>query len=409
MATGNGVVTDLTNVEVLSKEIDRVDDTKELGVSTKVVTDVKGANIGGSDSSNVHIDEPQVPSQTLGDEAKVLAEDVYDQPEVPVEESNDQLETPAEKIDNQRDGSFEEPGTQPDAEPKVVAEEQHDNVSDPVVELDDNIKDPVEELHGNVSDPVVELDDKIKDPVEELRENFSDPVEELDGKIKDQVEELHENVSDPVEELDGKIKDQVEELHENVSDPVEELDDKIKDPVEELHEELKATTEELQSAVDAFVTSQKEGTLNSSSRSKIIDAAEKILSTVKEPAGQWMERSVQMGLMGATHIFQIWEAFDHIPKEGSISFVELAQKLDAEVSVIGKLPLSAGSTRRPPSHVVFPRAHQRSPHCNGHLEACWNRSHRPHAQVPHLPSGQPNWRSLSACVCIIANPNTFDM
>ncbi|KAK4447337.1 O-methyltransferase [Podospora aff. communis PSN243] len=98
--------------------------------------------------------------------------------------------------------------------------------------------------------------------------------------------------------------------------------------------ELKTASDELQTAVDAFLAGQE----IDASRKKLVDAAEKILSTAKPPGHwQWMERVRQMGVMGVTHLFQEWGAFDHIPEEGVISFEELGRKLDAETSLVERL------------------------------------------------------------------------
>lgn len=99
--------------------------------------------------------------------------------------------------------------------------------------------------------------------------------------------------------------------------------------------ELKTAADELQTAVDAFLAGKEEAAVDAS-RKRIIDTAERILMTVKPPGHwQWMERVRQMGVIGVTHLFQEWGAFDHIPEQGAISFGELGQKLDAETSLVG--------------------------------------------------------------------------
>ncbi|KAK5653085.1 hypothetical protein OQA88_9372 [Cercophora sp. LCS_1] len=104
--------------------------------------------------------------------------------------------------------------------------------------------------------------------------------------------------------------------------------------------ELKTATDDLKTAVDAFLAGREKEAIDASQK-RIIDAAEKILLTVKPPGHwQWMERVRQMGVIGVTHLFQEWGAFDHIPAEGTISFGELGQKLDAETSLVG----SSGGT-----------------------------------------------------------------
>jgi len=105
----------------------------------------------------------------------------------------------------------------------------------------------------------------------------------------------------------------------------------------ELHAELKAITNELSDAVDAFAATSNG--VADGNRQNIADAAKKILSVVQQPETRWMEHLVELGEIGAVHIFQVWEAFALIPDdEGGISYAELAEKLDADVSMIGIVP-----------------------------------------------------------------------
>jgi hypothetical protein len=48
-----------------------------------------------------------------------------------------------------------------------------------------------------------------------------------------------------------------------------------------------------------------------------------------------MEKVRQMGVIGTTHLFQEWGAFDHIHEEGAIPSAGLGQQLEAETTLIG--------------------------------------------------------------------------
>ncbi|KAK1749856.1 O-methyltransferase [Echria macrotheca] len=102
----------------------------------------------------------------------------------------------------------------------------------------------------------------------------------------------------------------------------------------ELHKELTAAAAELSSAVDAFGRNDE---LDNANRQKIVGAAQRILSSARDPNLQWMDDALEMGRLAATHLFQVWGGFGQLPKEGAISFVELAGKLDAETSLVGRV------------------------------------------------------------------------
>ena len=99
-----------------------------------------------------------------------------------------------------------------------------------------------------------------------------------------------------------------------------------------LDQELKAAAAELGSAVDAFTSNHDDA-----SRKDIVRAAEMVLASARDPNTMWMDDALEMSRLGATHLFQVWGGFGHIPDQGAISFAELAQKLDAETSLIGEL------------------------------------------------------------------------
>jgi len=100
----------------------------------------------------------------------------------------------------------------------------------------------------------------------------------------------------------------------------------------QLHKELTAAAAELSLAVDAFGQNSQ---FDDANRQKIVSAAQRILSSARDPNAQWMDDALEMGRLAAMHLFQVWGGFGQIPAEGSISFAELAGKLQTETSVIG--------------------------------------------------------------------------
>lgn len=71
-------------------------------------------------------------------------------------------------------------------------------------------------------------------------------------------------------------------------------------------------------------------------RQKIIEAASKILAVAKDPSDQGMDAIGQLTLIAANRIFWEWGVFDEIPLEGSISYSELADKVNADVSLLSE-------------------------------------------------------------------------
>ena len=112
----------------------------------------------------------------------------------------------------------------------------------------------------------------------------------------------------------------------------------VSDPIAD----LLAATKELTGAVDEF-TSQAAGAgqtaasghnLNLGQRRRIIDAA-------KDPVDQWMDVTAQSALFTANRLLFQWGVFEAIPLEGSISYAELAAKVDADPVLISELPARA--------------------------------------------------------------------
>ena len=98
--------------------------------------------------------------------------------------------------------------------------------------------------------------------------------------------------------------------------------------------DLQAATDNLTTAVGEFVAGPDVD--DKGQRQKIIEAAEKIISVAKDPSDQGMDAMGQLTLIAANRIFWEWGVFDEIPLEGSISYSDLAGKVDADVSVLSK-------------------------------------------------------------------------
>jgi len=96
---------------------------------------------------------------------------------------------------------------------------------------------------------------------------------------------------------------------------------------------IRAAGVDLKSALDAFDTEPNDG-----HRRAIVEAAEQVLVFARDPSYKWMEDALEMSRLSATHLFQVWGGFGEIPEEGSVSFADLAQKLNAETSLIGIPP-----------------------------------------------------------------------
>ncbi|CAM1510019.1 Fc.00g003540.m01.CDS01 [Cosmosporella sp. VM-42] len=99
--------------------------------------------------------------------------------------------------------------------------------------------------------------------------------------------------------------------------------------------DLQAATDSLTAAVGEFTAGPDVD--DKGQRQKIIEAAEKIISVAKDPSDQGMDAIGQLTLIAANRIFWEWGVFDEIPPEGSISYSDLAGKVNADVSVLTRI------------------------------------------------------------------------
>lgn len=109
---------------------------------------------------------------------------------------------------------------------------------------------------------------------------------------------------------------------------------------DQVRAEATAAAEEVNTALRTFLT--EPGTagsdLDKGRRRRIADAANRLIAAVRDPGDEWFDATAQVAQLGANRLFWEWKAYDHIPPEGSISYADLAGKVDAEVSLISELP-----------------------------------------------------------------------
>ncbi|KAF5485197.1 Methyltransferase fsa4 [Colletotrichum siamense] len=108
---------------------------------------------------------------------------------------------------------------------------------------------------------------------------------------------------------------------------------------DQVRAEATAAADEVTAALQTFL--KEPGTagsdLDKGQRRRIVDAAQKLISAVKDPGDEWFDATAQVAQMGANRLFWEWKAYDHIPPEGSISHAELAKKVEAEESLIRRI------------------------------------------------------------------------
>ncbi|KAH8893060.1 O-methyltransferase [Thozetella sp. PMI_491] len=96
-------------------------------------------------------------------------------------------------------------------------------------------------------------------------------------------------------------------------------------------EGLQAAKEQLDAAV------AEAGGPDTADWHQIALAAQKIVDAVRDTNGLGMEAISQLSVITAKRIFWEWGVFDAIPPEGSISYLDLAAKVDTEVSLLTRV------------------------------------------------------------------------
>lgn len=105
---------------------------------------------------------------------------------------------------------------------------------------------------------------------------------------------------------------------------------------DDIRKVLAGAADTLTWAVQDFLAEpEQNGTIgDKSQRRNIIEAAYRIIETVKDPADQWLDITNQVSLFTANRLFWEWGVFDEIPSEGSISYKELSEKVKVEESLL---------------------------------------------------------------------------
>jgi hypothetical protein len=99
---------------------------------------------------------------------------------------------------------------------------------------------------------------------------------------------------------------------------------------------IKSAIEQLNNTAAQLTDSPHDGgDLDDGQRQAIINAAERVLAAAKTPTEHWVDPSVQTTLLAAVRLFYEWKVWDEIPLEGSISYAELASKVDTNPSLLG--------------------------------------------------------------------------
>jgi len=107
-------------------------------------------------------------------------------------------------------------------------------------------------------------------------------------------------------------------------------------------EDIRAATDQLNAAVAGLAgpgapgEHGEAGNPDKTQYQKIVEAAQKVLAAAKDPAGMGMEAIGQLSVITANRIFWEWGVFDEIPATGTISYAELAKKVEADVSLLGE-------------------------------------------------------------------------
>lgn len=100
------------------------------------------------------------------------------------------------------------------------------------------------------------------------------------------------------------------------------------DKVNALVEQLNNVAKEINNDTDFSAS------LNAEQRTLLVEASREVTNSVKGQLDAFTDQWSSMCEATATRLFMKWKAFEAIPLEGSITFKELADKLNADVSLI---------------------------------------------------------------------------
>ncbi|KAB2571908.1 O-methyltransferase hmp5 [Lasiodiplodia theobromae] len=105
---------------------------------------------------------------------------------------------------------------------------------------------------------------------------------------------------------------------------------------------LKALSNDLSQAIDSYTDSS--GPEGFAQRKKIVALAKGIIDDVQGPLEKPFDYCVSMAEMGALRVLMDWRALEHIPQDGSISYADLAAKVDAEEPLLRRFASMLVST-----------------------------------------------------------------
>ncbi|ROV90356.1 hypothetical protein VMCG_09732 [Cytospora schulzeri] len=100
--------------------------------------------------------------------------------------------------------------------------------------------------------------------------------------------------------------------------------------------EVEAITKQLNAAVTEFVSNNDNASddWDKAQRRTVIDAAQRILDTIRRPDDRWMHMAQVTAFYTAAQMFYEWEVFEIIPIEGSISYQDLAARTNTEEALL---------------------------------------------------------------------------
>ncbi|KAJ6057615.1 O-methyltransferase [Penicillium canescens] len=106
----------------------------------------------------------------------------------------------------------------------------------------------------------------------------------------------------------------------------------------ELHRALGALETRLSKAIRDYGNDcAKRGYGDTQHRQRILAAAKAIVEEATLPQERWLDQSTNFSEIVAVRLFMYWGVFDLIPLDGSISYEDLARKLDAEVLLVNRI------------------------------------------------------------------------
>ncbi|KAF6814099.1 O-methyltransferase [Colletotrichum plurivorum] len=110
-------------------------------------------------------------------------------------------------------------------------------------------------------------------------------------------------------------------------------------PADQVRADAASAADEVAAAVRAFLDERHTpgGDVDKTQRRRVVDAANALIAAVKDPADEWFDATADVARLGANRLFWEWKAYDAIPAEGSISYAELAVKVEAEEALIRRV------------------------------------------------------------------------